>query len=146
MRKLADEAGCLFNVSAQVSTTTLDWAGNRLDLLLSSQRPAVALVSLGTNDATMSDPERARSRIQAIVESAKKYGVRLYWIGPPTLPARIQGADAIRAMIRETGVPYFESDKIEFERSADGVHATMLGYRGWADAVWEWMLGREQAQ
>lgn len=146
LRQVAEKAGCKATVDAQVSTTTGHWAGGPFQASLAKVKPDFVLVSLGTNDAALRDPERSKPRIQILVDAAKKAGVRLYWVGPPGLPARLRGADAIRAMIRATGVPYFESEKVTFQRSQDGVHATRAGYAAWAEAVWAWVLEQEKAR
>lgn len=135
LKTLASQSGAQYaEVDAKVGTRIDQWSPKIADLL-QQHRPDLVLVSLGTNDAAMFDPTVNAAKAQQIVDAVKNYGARLLWIGLPTLPARLK-ADTVRQMIQATGVRYFDSRQVSFERAQDGIHATPNGYATWANAIW----------
>lgn len=140
MRERAGKAGTsVFASDAENSTMITQWAPHRFPANVTSQKYDFVLVSLGTNDATRQDIGPVKSALDKIVVDAAASGAKLVWLGPPALPSRIPNAEAMRQMIRDTGVMYYPTDRQSFARSSDGVHFTPKGYSDWADAVWDWL-------
>jgi len=135
---MADGASYV-GVEAKGGTSAAQW-DSKISSLLQSHRPDLVLVSLGTNDAAMSDPTVSAARIQRIVDTVRASGARLVWIGMPTLPERLK-ADLVRQIIQKTGVEYLDSRGFSFERTSDGIHATPAGYAAWAQAIWSYVRG-----
>lgn len=125
-------------VDARVGTRADQWDA-KVPGLLALHRPTLVLVSLGTNDAAMDDPTVNRQRFQNVVDAVRATGARPVWVGMPSLPQRLK-ADLVRQMIQATGVDYFDSRTVSFERTADGIHATPAGYSVWAKAIWDAVL------
>lgn len=139
LRRLAATDGvAVVGVEAIVSTRLDQWAP-KMPVLLAQYKPDLVLVSLGTNDAGMSVPTSNAGAASSIVSAIGAAGARAFWIGMPTLPSRLQ-ADVVRQMIQATGVNYFDSRNVSFERAGDGIHATTGGYAAWMQAMWPSVL------
>lgn len=143
LRALAEEAGLPFRAVAQKGTAIRDWGGiiettasQRLQEALSTFQPTLVLVSLGTNDELFEPAVVVAEQddLAALFERLDDYEVA--WIGVPTLPVQTAGA---ARMIRDTGVPYFPSERLELRRAPDGLHPTVGGYAAWAGALWSWL-------
>ena len=138
---LARDEGIEFRSIAVGGTTIRDWtAGSQAAALrgaLAAFDPTVVLVSLGTNDEYLSEASLAEEHehLEALLDELG--GLAVAWIGPPSLPLKDDG-DA-RAMIRETSVPYFASDRLDIPRSPDQLHPTVAGYGAWAGMLWSWL-------
>lgn len=138
---MADEEGVPFLSSAVSGTTIRQWA-DREDLadILASADPTLVLVSLGTNDqySTPRDDFLERER-EAVARLLERLGdVKVLWIGPPDLPRDLGVPEVIQEAVGDQS--YFDSRDCDFARTADGVHATALGYAQWAGAIWRWLL------
>lgn len=138
-RAVATSSGYAASVDAKGGTNMQQWAA-RIGASLAQRQPALVLVSLGTNDAAMANPtsQEEQAALNSILAQAQAAGAVVVWIGPPTLPT-LPRAESVRQMIRSTGVLYFPSEQIEFERTSDKIHATGAGYAAWMDAIWDWM-------
>lgn len=137
--RLARNAGVRFDSRATNSTRIDQWARNpELKLVLTTFKPEVVLVSLGTNDEYMGSDAVTRERpyLLELMEVIRSAGATLYWIGPPTLPKVTNG---IVPMIKSTVPNYFPSDEMMIPRQSDQIHPTVEGYGMWANAIWAWM-------
>lgn len=132
-----------FSSLAIVGTRIDQWSDNAaLKERLTSFRPTIVLVSLGTNDEYLSGSDAvtrqqaALRRLVALLMTASPE--HIIWIGPPTLPKPTNG---IVAMLQDA-VPsrdYFHSESLTIPRGPDGIHPTARGYAGWAGAIWQWL-------
>ena len=94
---------------------------------------------LGTNNvASNTAPSGA---VRSILNVARRQGLRLVWVGPPCMTSRrlahfVPQFDAsLGAIVRGSGFRYvslYRAEHCRLERSSDGVHFTMSGYR----SVW----------
>ncbi len=146
--QLAKENGVLFRVVGKTGSTVGQWAGatslNAELVRALAEKPAVVLVSLGTNDEALST-ESARAelpqleRLIALIEAS---GAELGWIGPPKLlPGLSFSPNGFTRSIQKR-VPqgaYFASDSYDIPRAPDRLHPTVRGYAGWAGAIWQWL-------
>lgn len=140
MNERAGASGAMFFSDAEQSTFLTVWSKHRFAQDLDNYKPDIVLVSLGTNDSGGTSVEMVRRALSAMLSQAKSRGVRVYWIGLPSLPSRLALAPSIRQVIRESGTPYYESEREpSFERAPDGVHCTPRGYSTWADGIWAWL-------
>ena len=123
---------------AKVGTTASYWVP-RLPSILRARRPRVLAVSLGTNDAAIADRKLASEALRGICKVAEELDVRLVWIAPPSLPARLTGAATVRATIDDCAPVVLDISE-GIERAPDGIHATGKGYATWALRLWAPLL------
>jgi acyl-CoA thioesterase-1 len=101
--------------------------------LLRTHDPDIVIVNLGTNDASVPFPQAYAHHVANI---AKRIGDReCWWIGPPSW----KGADTgIVDVLRDNAgsCRFFDSSKLELERTSDGIHPNDRGAGRWADAFW----------
>lgn len=137
LQRLASFAGDSFAAEATTGTRSDQWAP-KMPSLLTKYDPTLVLISLGTNDANMSDPTQNRGYVRSIVEAVRASGARLVWILPPTLPPKLK-AQPVRDMIVDTGIETYDSYLIQIPRAGDGIHPTPSGYSSWASAIWSFI-------
>ena len=135
-------------------TNIKQWAqdtgdGERLNEALSTFRPTLVLISLGTNDeATRKAPgyenfDVARQRAPHIEQLRNKLsGVRSVWLGPPA--ADKWTADRrFRDLLRATwGDLYFDTEAVAPRKGTDLVHFSSAGNRAWRDSIVAWLEKR----
>ena len=134
---LAKEAGMDYASNVQGSTTTAFWAKDQGPVAASvaSFNPTLTLISLGTNDTkTNYTLEQLDGHIRHLISIVSTRGGVPVWILQPSLPFADRG---FTQLVRDTGIRVFESSRIDIPRGPDGIHATGLGYAGWAGAVWQ---------
>jgi lysophospholipase L1-like esterase len=147
--QLAKDNGVLFDAVGQVGTTVGQWAtpGGALNTALRQKlalKPAVVLVSLGTNDEalTLASAQKELGGIDALVTLVRGSGALIGWIGPPKfLPGQSFKPNGFTAAIRQK-VPakdYFPSEAYDIPRGGDNLHPTVRGYAGWAGQIWQWL-------
>ncbi|MFA4971580.1 MAG: SGNH/GDSL hydrolase family protein [bacterium] len=135
VKKLCTSVGADFDAASQISTTTGFWVGNaEFKAQIAAFQPTIVLVSLGTNDtAGNTQAPQLSANIAAMIDIIRATGAIVYWILPPTLPF----ADRFSALVRQTGVPVFESSRFAIPRGPDNLHPTGLGYASWAGVIWQ---------
>lgn len=133
----AKASGYNFAGYGAVNTRADQWE-DKINGILLAEQPSLILVSLGTNDAASSSPDRlmAIARLSQILDA---YGAARVWIAPPSLPARLDD-DPVRAAIAASNEDVIDSRAMRFERASDGVHATPQGYQDWASQIWSALL------
>lgn len=138
-KALAKARGWRAYADGRVGTRVDQWV-RWLPKDLATYHPDVVYLSLGTNDATP-ETDRLYRHPEMVTKIALQVAgahAKLVWIGPPTLPKRLTRQDAVRTLIRDRVLPYYDSTLFEFERTPDHIHATPKGYRDWMDAIWSW--------
>lgn len=107
----------------------------RLDQIL-SQKPAVVLVSLGTNDtapASQPNAETIRSRLLELVAKVRASGAEPVWLLPGKLP---WSTAALDAAVKESGVSAIEQPaEVQAYKKYDPVHPSGEGYKVWSAAI-----------
>lgn len=145
LRAMAEDEGLPFVALGVQGSLISDWAGlvptdssAALAATLESFRPTLILVSLGTNDeyASASYAASEADDLEALLALVEEYG-EVVWLGPPELPH--EESNGATAMIRQTGVAYFPSDRLEIPRGGDNLHPTVAGYGSWAGMLWSWL-------
>ena len=140
-----------FSAIGRGGTNIKQWAqdvgdGARLNEALTTFRPTLVLISLGTNDEAtrkLSGYENfdvARQRAPHIEQLRNKLsGVRSVWLGPPA--ADKWTADRrFRDLLRATwGDLYFDTEAVAPRKSTDLVHFSSAGNRTWRDAIVAWL-------
>ena len=127
-------AGATLVRHTQVSATltSFDHAPLLRDLLRAHE-PDIVILTLGTNDTTVPFPRTFAPHVANIV---RRLGDReCWWIGPPSW----KGADTgLVSVLRENAgtCRFFDSTKLELERTSDGIHPSDRGAARWADAFW----------
>jgi len=119
--------------------TRIDYWSPRIDSIMNTTRPNVIVVSLGTNDSGLRDPEVQRRHIKKIVLTAKKYGAVILWLVPPRLPESFKGQAGIRKLIGEelSASEIFISDNLNLEMIKDKIHMSQKGYADWTASFWK---------
>ena len=135
--KLAKKNGYIPVISA-LHGTRIDYWSSRIEGVMVNSRPKLVVVSLGTNDSGLSNPESQRIHVKKIRTTVEKYGGRILWLSPMKLPARFRGQDGIRKIIQEELSPQdvLASTDLKLEMIKDGVHLTGKGYENWIKIVW----------
>jgi len=115
------------------------WASSeKLPLYLAQQDPDLVLISLGTNELQIGEPERRAKTIQRLV--GRLQGRPCVWIGPPHLDA---GDNGLRDIIRDNCAPcgYMNTDAVyeDMPRVSDHIHPTMAAREEWARRVIDWL-------
>jgi hypothetical protein len=132
LKQLAIDNGFAFQVDGRQGTRIVDWATQPwLQQDLTTFKPTLVLVSLGTNDMRLKDPSTEKTSLMKLVQ--KLQGVRTLLLAPPTMPFPDSG---VRPMLSATGLPLFHSETLTIPRSTDGIHPTVVGYAGWAGVLW----------
>lgn len=133
VRAIVVARGGLAGTRARVGMHMSEGAAS-LGNVLDEEKPTVVMVSLGTNDCASAQQGAGQAKFALeLARAAHERGVELVWIGLPTLPAKLAGAEDVREILRAVpGTTYLDSTKMNFARSADGVHATPSGYADWA--------------
>ena len=136
---LAKVSGYKPVVRAISGTSTFQWVvwiKKHLDV----HKPALVLVSLGTNDAMQlarAKKQDVYAEISRVIEGS---GAKLVWILPHRISkSRIPKIDDAREFIRSTVPLSFDSAKIDIPLSPDKVHTSTKGYESWIEEVWKWM-------
>jgi lysophospholipase L1-like esterase len=143
IRQLALGASVAFAADGRIGTRLDQWAKSTwLKAALTPLSPTVVLVSLGTNDMGLPNPELQRPYLATILATIRSYGAEPVWIGPPTMPFADRG---IRSMLDNAGMALFHSDSVAIPRAGDGIHPTAAGYAGWAGLLWKWTDTAAQA-
>jgi len=107
-------------------STKIDYWSKRIDKVMIDTRPALVIVSLGTNDSGISKPELQRPHVKKIVSSVKKHGSKILWLLPQQLPARFKSQDEIKKIITEESEIFLAS---RLETVKDQIHLTQSGYK-----------------
>ncbi|MBX3207892.1 MAG: SGNH/GDSL hydrolase family protein [Labilithrix sp.] len=110
--------------------------------LLRTHDPDIVVITLGANDANVPYPEAYARNVDNIV---RRVGNReCWWIGPPSIKnvpgAGPSGADMGIVGVIEAhagGCRFFDSSKLELERTSDGIHPNDRAAAKWADAFWQ---------
>lgn len=110
--------------------------------LLRTHDPDIVVITLGANDANVPYPEAYARNVDNIV---RRVGAReCWWIGPPSIKnvpgPGPSGADmGIVAVLRDHagGCRFFDSSKLDLERTSDGIHPNDRAAAKWADAFWQ---------
>ena len=141
-RSLAKENGYEFSVEAKGGTRVDQW-GPKVKSIVSSKKPDIMVVSLGTNDAGMSNPESQRNYVRTIVDVVTKSCVIIVWVLPPPLPESLRGRDKMIEIISNElsnkGI-IFDSNQATSGRAKDGIHYSTQGYSDWTDSIWQELI------
>lgn len=109
---------------------------------LEKKRPALVVISLGTNDAVIYDNVKNHAYLyKNFIKTIADSGAILVWLGPPNISQkRIPRIADERALIKKYTSYYFESEAIEKPLGGDGIHSSPTGYSRWMTAAWNWMI------
>ena len=110
---------------------------------LTKYKPSLVVVSLGTNDSVANQEwlERNKEVYSRFVELVESSGAKLVWVGPPEVKRKLLlRLSIVRQYISEASPLLYDTRTINIPLSEDGVHSTPVGYKLWADSIWDWML------
>lgn len=121
-----------------IQGTRTDFWAERIDAIISQEKPDLVIISLGTNDSGLLDPERQRKHVIKIRDSIKNSGSLMLWVLPPSLPSRLTGKEKMnKILFEEISKDDSYPCKNDLERSKDKIHMTPKGYKDWVLGVWE---------
>lgn len=116
--------------------TRIDYWSSRIEKVLNASRPQTTIISLGTNDSGLKNPEIQRHHVKKIIMVAKRYDTKILWLIPQKLPEKFKGQAGIRKILFEElkESEIFVSDHLNLEMIKDKIHMTGKGYDDWATA------------
>lgn len=138
LRQLLEPYAVRYEVRAEVSTNSLDWA-KRMPEIVASTQPDLVIVTLGGNEIGSKHLDVQKRAAERIV---KAIGNRpCVWTTPPLWAEESGLFDAVSASV--TPCRFFETDVVVgkfIPRRADKIHPTPEGGAMWAEALHGWLL------
>lgn len=138
LRKHLAEHKVKYEVRAEHSTNSLDWA-KRMPELVAAMQPDLVIVTLGGNEIGSKHLDVQGRAVERIVRAI---GERpCVWTTPPLWMDESGLFDTLQA--RLAPCRFFETDVIVAKylpRREDGIHPTMEGGALWADALYVWLM------
>ena len=138
LRKLLEPLAVRYEVRAEQSTNSLDWA-KRVPEAVAATQPDLVIVTLGGNEIGSRHLDVQARAIERIV---KAIGDRpCVWTTPPLWMAEDGLFDVIQTHVAPCR--FFETDrelKAFIPRRKDKIHPTMEGGAQWADRLFEYLL------
>jgi hypothetical protein len=136
LRKKLEPLGVKYEVRAEKSTNSLDWA-KRMPELVSATQPDLVIVTLGGNEIGSKYLDVEARAVERIVQAI---GNRpCVWTTPPLWMEESGVFDAIQTHLGSCR--FFETDAIvgSYLPRRDGIHPTMEGGAIWGDALFAWL-------
>jgi hypothetical protein len=143
LRKLFEPLEVRYEVRAEHSTNSLDWA-KRIPELVASTQPDLVIVTLGGNEIGSKHLEVQGRAVERIVKAIG--GRPCVWTTPPLWMEESGLFDTIQAHLAPCR--FFETDLVVgkfIPRRADAIHPTPGGGAMWADALFAWLLAQRAA-
>ena len=102
--------------------------------LLRTHDPDIVIINLGANDTLAPFPNAYAHSVANIAKRASDR--ECWWIGPPSWKGPDTG---LVAVIRDNAgsCRFFDSTKLELERTADGIQPNDRAAAKWANAFWQ---------
>ena len=121
------------------SSNTSKWAkSDRLDEFIKEKQPTIVLVSLGSNELFVRQPDALKPNIQKILN---KIGDRPFiWIGPPNWK-KDEGLNDMLEAFLPAGT-FFRTEGMELDRKGDHIHPTRAAAALWMDSIMSWQSKR----
>lgn len=126
-------------VKAISGTSTFQWVV-WIKKHLETHRPALVIISLGTNDALQLERAKKQDMYGEMSKVIEESGAKSVWILPHRISkSRIPKIDETREFIRSIVPLSFDSTAIDIPLAPDKVHTSTKGYESWIEEVWKWM-------
>jgi hypothetical protein len=141
-KRLAVGAGYRAVTHAAVGTTTTQWL-TWIKQDLKVNKPALVVVSLGTNDAAGFESVSKNPKLfEEFVKTIDESGAFVVWIGPPAISTKkVAKIDEVRRLVKSAAPIYFASEDLVIPLE-DGIHTNAAEYKRWIGAAWHWMSSR----
>jgi lysophospholipase L1-like esterase len=145
LNRQLEERGVVGKLRYETASYIPTWASSeKLRVYLAQHDPDLILISLGTNELQITEPERRAKTIRRLVSRLE--GRPCVWIAPPHLDA---GDNGLRDIIRANCAPcgYMNTDAVyeDMPRVSDKIHPTMAAREEWARRVIDWLAEHRQA-
>lgn len=115
-------------------TSIRNWVHAAKDMT-KPEAPDVVLISLGTNDAVLDDPNAEVKDLHKMIDNIQSQGVLVVWITPPDLSRKLSRLGLVRMMISDSGVMIMDFRNLLIPLCDDLVHPTPKGYDIWSDHI-----------
>jgi hypothetical protein len=121
-----------------------NWAwGDELGLYLAQYRPDLVIISLGTNELEILQPERRAPTVHKLV--GRLGSVPCVWLLPPLSEGQ---KSALSDVIRQNASPCVCVDNQDvfpgMPRVGDKIHPTMAARKEWARRVLDWLAAHRR--
>jgi hypothetical protein len=136
LRKHLEPMGVRYEVRAEKSTNSMDWA-KRMPELVSATQPDLVIVTLGGNELGSKHLDVEARAVERIVKAIG--GRPCVWTTPPLWMEESGVFDTIQTHLAPCR--FFETDAVvgKFLERRDGIHPTMEAGGAWADALGGWL-------
>ncbi len=138
LRELLQPLEVRYEVRAQHSTNSLDWA-KRMPEIVASTQPDLVIITLGGNEI---GSKHLDVQARAAARIVKAIGDRpCVWTTPPLWTEESGLFDAVAPSVAPCR--FFETDRVVgkyLPRRADKIHPTAEGGALWADALHGWIM------
>ena len=138
LRPKLEALGARYEVHAEKSTNSLDWA-KRVPGLVASMQPDLVIITLGGNEIGSTHLDVEAKAVRRIVQSI---GNRpCVWTTPPLWREELGVFDTIEQNLAPC--KFFETDAIVgkfIPRREDKIHPTAEGGAMWAEALYAWLV------
>ncbi len=119
------------------ASSTKIWA-EHIDTLkhfMKKFQPTYIVVSLGTNELFVKEPNKRNSFVKTIIQTIGD--IPYVWIGPPNWK-KDTGINQVIEDNVETH-RFFPSQKLTYKRGSDNIHPTFASAAKWTDSIAYWM-------
>jgi lysophospholipase L1-like esterase len=139
LNRQLEEHGIKGVLRYKTATFIPGWAwGEELGLYLAQYRPDLVIISLGTNELEIQEPERRAPTVRKLV--GRLGGLPCVWLLPPLGEGRKSG---LVEVIRQSASPCVCVDNQDvfpgMPRVGDKIHPTMAARKEWARRVLDWL-------
>lgn len=138
LRPKLEALGVRYEVHAEKSTNSMDWA-KRVPALVASMQPDLVIITLGGNEIGSTHLDVEARAVRRIVEAI---GNRpCVWTTPPLWREELGVFDTIAKNLAPCR--FFETDVVVgkfIPRREDKIHPTPEGGAMWADALYGWLV------
>ena len=120
-------------------TSIRNWVHVAKDVI-KPEAPDMVLISLGTNDAVLDDPNAEVKDLHELIDNIQSQGILVVWITPPDLSRKLSRLGLVRMMISDSGVTMMDFRNLLVPLCDDLVHPTPKGYDIWSDCVYRMLM------
>lgn len=138
LEKLSNDYGAILTSRVKIGTTISQWASQMTDEWGAFR---VVVISLGSNDAVLADPESEMPALRKMVQHLRSHGASVFWLRPPSFyPGALKPKQQqIEAMFAEVAVPALDlkGPRVGVEQDPARLHPSPAGYHALAAQIFD---------